>query len=180
MNCQECNERPATLHFTKVVNGEKTEVHFCEGCAQGKGEMFMFGSSPGFSVNNLLAGLFNMNAAMQKPTEEPFSSNSVLQCSKCKMTFDKFVEVGRFGCAHCYETFKDYLDPILKRVHSGNVEHHGKIPERIGEEIHVKKKILQLKAHLKELIQQEEFEKAAEIRDEVRSLEKNIKNGGGQ
>ncbi|MBM7588337.1 protein arginine kinase activator [Bacillus pakistanensis] len=180
MNCQECNERPATLRFTQVVNGEKTEVHLCEGCAQGKGEMFMFGGSPGFSVNNLLAGLFNMNAAMQKPTEEPFSSSSVLQCNKCKMTFDKFVEVGRFGCANCYETFKDYLDPILKRVHSGNVEHHGKIPQRIGGEIHVKKKILQLKAHLQELIQQEEFEKAAEIRDEVRSLEKNLKNGGGQ
>ena len=41
MICQECNQRPATLHFTKIINGEKTEVHLCEKCAQEKGEMFM-------------------------------------------------------------------------------------------------------------------------------------------
>ena len=39
MLCQECNKRPATLHFTKIVNGEKTEFHICESCAREKGEM---------------------------------------------------------------------------------------------------------------------------------------------
>ena len=28
MICQECNQRPATLHFTKIINGEKTEIIF--------------------------------------------------------------------------------------------------------------------------------------------------------
>lgn len=37
MLCQECNKRPATLHFTKIVNGEKTEFHICETCAKEKG-----------------------------------------------------------------------------------------------------------------------------------------------
>ena len=26
MICQECNQRPATLHFTKIINGEKAGV----------------------------------------------------------------------------------------------------------------------------------------------------------
>lgn len=30
MMCQECGQRPATLHFTKIVNGDKTEFHLCE------------------------------------------------------------------------------------------------------------------------------------------------------
>ena len=38
MICQECNQRPATLHFTKIINGEKEQFHFCEQCAQEKGE----------------------------------------------------------------------------------------------------------------------------------------------
>ena len=25
MICQECNKRPATLHFTKIINGEKEQ-----------------------------------------------------------------------------------------------------------------------------------------------------------
>lgn len=36
MICQECNERPASVHFTKVVNGEKTVIQLCEHCAQEK------------------------------------------------------------------------------------------------------------------------------------------------
>ncbi len=96
------------------------------------------------------------------------------------MTFDQFIKVGRFGCSHCYETFKNELNPILKRVHSGNVEHHGKVPERMGGTIHIKRKILQLKSELQRLISEEEFEKAAETRDEIRSLEKDVKNEGGE
>jgi protein arginine kinase activator len=177
--CQECNERPATLHFTKIVNGEKTEVHLCERCAQDKGEMFMFEGSPAFSVNSLLSGLLNLSPAMnQKEAEIP--AQEVLQCEKCKMTFQQFINVGRFGCANCYETFKEELTPILKRVHSGNVEHHGKVPERIGGTIHLKKKILGLKSRLQQLIQEEEFEEAAGVRDEIRSLEKEIRQEGGE
>lgn len=33
MNCEECGKRQATLHLTKIVNGEKTEYHICEQCA---------------------------------------------------------------------------------------------------------------------------------------------------
>ncbi|WP_064091188.1 UvrB/UvrC motif-containing protein [Rossellomorea aquimaris] len=180
MICQECNERPATLHFTKVVNGEKTEIHLCEQCAQDKGEMFMFDSSPGFSVNNLLAGLLNISPAFKQAKETEIPQQEIVQCEKCNMTFQQFINVGRFGCSHCYETFKDQLNPILKRVHSGNVEHHGKIPERMGGTIHVKKKILELKSDIQRLIADEEFEKAAEIRDEIRSLEKEVKEEGGE
>jgi protein arginine kinase activator len=179
MICQECNERPATLHFTKIVNGEKTEVHLCEHCAHDKGEMLMFDGSPGFSVNNLLAGLLNITPGLQQAQEAEFPKREVLQCDKCKMTFPQFVKVGRFGCSNCYETFEDHLNPILKRVHSGNIEHHGKVPERMGGTIHVKRKIANLRAELQQLINQEEFEKAAEIRDEIRSLEKKASDKGG-
>lgn len=66
MICQECNKRPATLHFTKIINGEKEQFHFCEQCAQEKGELYMFNNTSGFSINNLLAGLFNIDASIQQ------------------------------------------------------------------------------------------------------------------
>jgi protein arginine kinase activator len=180
MICQECNQRPAALHFTKIINGEKTEVHLCEKCAQEKGDMFIFSGGSGFAFNNLLAGLLNIDPSIQKQNENPFHQEEILQCNQCSMTFPQFVKVGRFGCAHCYDTFKEQLKPVLGRLHSGNWSHNGKIPKRIGGGIHLRKQIEDLKNELKESISHEEFEKAAEIRDEIRTLEKKLTGSHGE
>ncbi len=178
MLCQECNQRPAALHFTKIINGEKTEVHLCEKCAQEKGDMFMFNGGSGFAFNNLLAGLLNVDPSFQQPEANPFQQEEILQCPHCGMTFPQFLKVGQFGCANCYETFKDQLKPVLRRLQGGNLAHNGKIPKRIGGGIHLRKQIEELKNHLKDSISHEEFEKAAVIRDEIRTLEKKISEGG--
>ncbi|MCA1321942.1 UvrB/UvrC motif-containing protein [Bacillus tianshenii] len=174
MVCQECKERPATLHVTKVINGEKSEVHICEQCAQEKGNMSMFTGGSGFSLNNLIAGLLNSEQVISNKKPEEFKENKVLQCERCKMTFAQFTKIGRFGCSECYRTFEDKMQPILKRFHSGNTMHAGKIPKRIGGSMHVRKEIDTLKEELKELILQEEFESAANIRDKIRELEKKL------
>lgn len=180
MICQECNQRPATLHFTKIINGEKTEVHLCEKCAQEKGEIFLFNGGSGFTFNNLLAGLLNVDASFQQPNTNAFQQEEILQCPKCSMTFQQFIKIGHFGCDQCYETFKEQLKPVLKRLHSGNWAHNGKIPKRIGGGIYIRKEIDKLKDTLKDLITEEKFEKAAEVRDEIRSLEtKLMENKGG-
>jgi len=175
MVCQECNQRPATLHFTKIVNGQKEEFHLCEKCASEKGEMFMLANPTGFSINNILAGLFNIEPKIQQTQQKnPFEKQEVLQCDHCKMTFPQFVKTGRFGCSNCYSTFRDQLKPIYKRLHSGNSTHKGKIPKRIGGTMHIMKNIGELKLQLQDLIANEEFEKAAIIRDEIRSLDQKL------
>lgn len=182
MICSECNQRPATLHFTKIINGEKAEYHLCEKCAQEKGDMFVISGSSGYSINNLLAGLLNIDPTFQKTKQDPFQQEKIIQCDQCSMTFQQFIKIGRFGCAHCYEAFKEQLNPVLKRLHSGNSAHNGKIPARIGGTLHLRKNIEELKQTLKELISEEEFEKAAEIRDEIRLLEGRLstKHEGGK
>ncbi len=55
MLCPECGKRPATIHYTKIVNGEKSEFHLCEVCAQEKGE-HMPGFDNGFSSINFCPG----------------------------------------------------------------------------------------------------------------------------
>lgn len=176
MICQECNQRQATLHFTKIVNGEKAEVHICERCAQEKGGLF--NENMGFSINNLLAGLLNIESNFQHPKANSFPKTEELRCPHCHLSFKDFVRVGKFGCAKCCETFNKQLDPILKRVHSGNTAHIGKIPKRIGGTLHLKKQIMEMKDDLKDLIEQEEFEKAAEVRDKIRAFEKRYDSQG--
>ncbi|PLT31297.1 UvrB/UvrC motif-containing protein [Peribacillus deserti] len=181
MICEKCHERPATLHYTNVVNGKKTEVHLCETCAQEKGNKSLFNGYAGFSINDLLGGLLNGVAFQQ--SHNSVAHREELRCPKCHMIYQQFVEIGRFGCSECYSTFKNHLVPVLKRLHSGNIVHTGKIPKKAGGNISLKKRIEELKQDLKSSIDQEEFESAANIRDEIRALEKEMNNsqeGGGQ
>lgn len=170
--CSECKERPATIHFSKNINGETTEFHLCEHCAKENSDINLFNGSSAFSINNLLAGLLNIEPSFQHIKEDSYKKQQHLKCEACNMTFSQFRKLGRLGCPHCYETFKEQLQPFFKRLHGGNIEHKGKIPERIGGHFLIKKEIDLLRNNLRELIDNEEFEQAAVIRDEIRQKEK--------
>jgi protein arginine kinase activator len=164
MHCQECGQRPATVHFTKIVNGNKTETHMCEVCAKEKGE-FMGQTPNGFSINSLLSGLLNFESqGMPTPTPQ------VLRCSSCGLTFSQFSQLGRFGCSDCYAAFEPRLEPILRRIHGGT-HHSGKFPARAGVRIKQRRNIEEYRQELQLCIKQEKFEEAALLRDKIRSLE---------
>lgn len=182
MICHECKENPATVYFTKIINGEKTEISLCEKCAHEKSEMFMFGSNSNFSVNDLLSGILKFGNNYELNSSGSFENKSPIRCEQCSMTIQQFAKVGRFGCVGCYDAFSEQLKPILKRLHGGNLTHNGKIPARIGGDMHIRKQIEVLKNKLQELISREEFEEAALVRDEIREHEKEMdsKQMGGE
>ena len=180
MVCQECQERQATLHFTRIIDGEKTEVHFCDVCAQDKGDTFLLNDASSFSFNNLLAGLLNISPVVQQTNQPQLAEKDQVKCKGCQLSFTQFLKLGKFGCSQCYDSFKEQLPPIVKRLHSGNTIHPGKVPARVGGTIHVKRKITELRVTLRELIEKEEFEQAAKLRDQIRSLEKDIYEQGGE
>ncbi|WP_202081209.1 UvrB/UvrC motif-containing protein [Caldalkalibacillus salinus] len=171
MICQECGERQATLHFTKIINGEKTEFHICEVCAKEKGEVLP-GMDNSFSIHNLLSGLLNFDAT-NNSTMNPNMQQSK-QCPKCGLTYSQFSRSGRFGCSQCYKAFGERLEPLFRKVHSGNISHYGKIPRRSGSLIQMKREIQELKQQLQRAISNEEFEQAAQLRDNIRSLENKL------
>lgn len=172
MNCQECEVRPATLHFTKIINGEKTELHLCESCAREKGEIIPGGSN-GFSIQNLLSGILHFDPFQNAIGQG--QAAQVARCDTCGLTFTQFSKMGRFGCSECYKSFHHRLEPLFKRIH-GNTTHSGKVPVRAGGTITLKKDILKLKEELQKRIINEEFEKAAEVRDKIRRLEQQLNN----
>jgi protein arginine kinase activator len=164
--CQECGVRPATLHFTKIVNGEKSELHICELCAREKGELIP-GAGNGFSIHNLLSGLLDF-----EPTDTGVKP-STLRCGTCGMTYAQFGKIGRFGCSDCYRNFASRLDPLLKRVQGGKV-HVGKVPRRAGGKMRTKREIERLRRELQLSVEREDFETAAHLRDRIRELEREI------
>ena len=163
MLCENCNKKPATVHLTKILNEKKTEMHLCEQCAKLQ-EATPFDAS--FSINNFLTGL--LDSMQDSPIKVDYIQTT--KCDKCGMSYGKFKQLGRLGCAQCYNAFQEKLGPLVKRI-QGSESHIGKIPMKTGGVILIKKEIKGLKARLDEAIKREEFEQAAVLRDKIRQLE---------
>ena len=168
MLCDKCKQRPATVHFTKIINNEKYEQHLCEECSKGMPH-FSFSIDPSFSLNKILANLL---------TNDPTFSGMGLtfkseRCENCGLTYSQFAQGGKLGCSNCYEVFKDKLNPLIRRIHSSE-RHKGKVPARTGGKLRLIKEIESLKTELGNLVKNEEFEKAAEVRDRIKDLEKRL------
>lgn len=170
MYCEECQKRPANVHVTKIINGNKVEKHLCEQCAQKQQEQIGFAFLPDFSFSNFLGSMLESDGF--SPLES--ISKRDLVCDKCGMTFGQFSKSGRMGCNKCYEYFGNHLEPLIKRIH-GNIQHVGKIPRRSGQDIQLKQDITKAKLELQSAVLNEEFEKAAELRDKIKELEKRMK-----
>jgi protein arginine kinase activator len=165
MLCERCKKQPATFYVTRIVNGEKTETHLCQECAAETGHLNMV-MEPQVNFTNFLAGLLNNEMGFAPPT-----LSATTQCSNCGLTYDDFRQQGQFACSHCYEDFDEYLDALLRRI-QGSSEHTGKTPARSGGALKVQREVETLKRQLTEAVAKEEFEKAAQLRDRLRKLEK--------
>lgn len=165
MYCDECKERPATVHLTQMFNGKKVESHLCEQCAAQKGGL-MFDFSNKYSISNLLGSFFgsHYNIAEMKPNSPPAT------CPNCGMNYSDITQTGKLGCAECYSAFERELQPSLRKIH-GNRQHVGKIPARGGEKVLLNRQIQKLKQNLQQAVAGEEYEKAAEIRDRIKETE---------
>lgn len=162
MLCQNCGKNEATTHLKRIINGEKAETHLCSQCASALGYGSIF-SGFGLNLGDLFGGFFG---------ELPVSklSNRVIRCEKCGCSFDDIVKSGKIGCSDCYKTFYDKLLPSIQRIH-GKTEHQGKFPAGAGEDVRYAHKLTELKAELNKAIDEQNFEKAAMLRDEIRAME---------
>lgn len=166
MLCQECNERPATVHLKKVINDQKTQLYLCEKCALEKGEFGLGGET--FSFHNLIAGILNLSSEGEV-VNHSYPGESI--CPSCGLDFREFSQQGLFGCSDCYDQFEEHLDSLLRRIH-GSSYHKGKIPLRSGGEIRLRQEIAELRQRLQKAVEQEAFEDAAVFRDKIKDLEK--------
>lgn len=153
--------------MTKIVNGNKTETNLCEVCAQEENSIGL-GVDPNWMLQNIFAEMFNQSIAGSPQIQ--VSRAKPIQCDQCGFTDVNFSQVGKLGCPKCYEVFENKLDPVLRRVH-GLPAHTGKIPQRTGGTIGLRRQMEDLRLELQQAVAREEYEKAAEIRDKIRGLE---------
>ena len=149
MKCQNCGKNEINFHYSSNVNGCVTETHLCSECAAKQG--YDFGSI--FSSNFFGNDLFTMNLRDQLLTIPMF----------------------RFGTA----------SPFLRALQAGlpseecSCEGSCEAPVQKNPEAEVdgdmqkRREINVIKEQMRLAAEKEDFEKAAELRDQIRKLETN-------
>lgn len=171
MLCQECKKREAQVHLTQIINNEKLSLSLCKKCAAALGFHSPLDNVP-FPLAEILSGL-----AHPGPKEAQDDPADDLTCESCGLTFQEFTRQGRFGCGECYVAFRGRLEPIMRKIHGASL-HRGRHPEhsRIGDDaaaLPVREEE-RLESELGQAIEDEDFERAAELRDKLKSVREKL------
>ena len=162
MMCADCHSAKATVHFTQIVNDETETFHLCQSCAQKRG----LKTSPSGSQAPLSDFLSEMGAPIFTK-----ATNANVSCPRCGCTFRQFRKTGRLGCAHCYSTFEQEMSALLRKIHGSN-EHVGiDQQEAVGPLTTEEAQLMTLRRQLRQAVEREEYERAAELRDAITRLE---------
>ena len=159
MQCSICKEKPATVHLTQIVGEKMQKLDLCEDCAKAKG----VNDPSGFALADLMLGL----GASQEIGQAP--AGVELKCPRCGFTQADFKKSGRLGCPECYKTFSEGLSGLLKTMHKGT-HHVGKAPEALRATRENADHLKTLQKKLAKAIESENFEEAAQLRDELKQI----------
>ena len=161
MLCDVCKMNDAAVFLTQIVDGKMQKVNLCEGCSKEKGVQ----DPTGFALADLLLGI---GAA-----EEIEKGGSSTRCPVCGFTQADFKKTGRLGCSSCYVAFADGLNSLLKAMHKG-ISHVGKLPAQAQKALALSDRMKTLTENLRKAVQEENYETAAALRDEIRQLENQL------
>jgi protein arginine kinase activator len=175
MQCEICKIKPATVHLTEIVDGQRRESHLCQACAQKEGITI----KNQLSLNELLSSLI---AAHQQADEQEMDTIEK-SCPVCGMTLEMFRKNALLGCPKDYEIFDKSLQTIIEKAHNGNLIHKGKTPPGVPQQVvssdtkkdeaetKEKDEIESIKNQLDEAVRKEDYELAARLRDQLKALQ---------
>jgi protein arginine kinase activator len=165
MKCEICGLKEAVIHIRQIQKESVHEVHICEECAQEKGLIREEESE--LPVTNLLAGLID---GKELPgSVEP----GVGACPRCGLKLSDFRKTGKLGCAECFRAFEADLRSIISQM-AARPRHAGKLPLSLSGSADAPPDRAGLREELKAAVDNEDYEKAAGLRDRLRELEANV------
>lgn len=157
MDCDLCSDK-ATVFLTQLVDGQMKKMCLCEDCAKEKGVT----DPTGFALADVLLGDSGATGSSTVPSGRA--------CPECGFTLEDLKRVRRFGCATCYNTFRNEVEGMLSSMHKG-AKHVGKVPQGQMERHQRNQRLEQLRSRLDQAIAAENYEEAAGLRDEINEIE---------
>ncbi|HEY4321152.1 MAG TPA: UvrB/UvrC motif-containing protein [Gemmatimonadales bacterium] len=165
--CQACHERDAVVRLTQIVGDEVTTLHLCSKCAAERGvETDAETASP---LGAFLAAMDKGGAPLAA------AAATGEECRRCHATLEDFRASGRLGCPECWLAFERPLREMLRRLH-GATRHSGEqyiaaVNDQLSPDDRVIRDRSELREQLRLAIASEQFEQAAQLRDQLRVME---------
>lgn len=161
MLCDNCKERDAVVHLTRIVDNAVTQLHLCEKCAAAKGVETTL-AIPQHPLGDILQAVQQQGVT---------AAEDASACAFCGATARDFRATGRLGCPHCYDAMERSLRELLRRLH-GSSRHVGQRYEPpSAHDVDKPDTLHDLRDRLRRAVESEQFELAAELRDRIRVLE---------
>ncbi len=168
MKCNDC-DKTAKNQFIIVIDNKKKTLYLCNSCATERG----LSSDSAEKHSHSHEDSFGSNIVLQFAAQTEEEKNSTT-CEKCGTSYSAFKKAGRLGCGTCYTTFSDLIDDLLVKIHGSSL-HAGKTPSGLASLGKQEAEVKQLRKEMDIAISNENFEKAAKLRDQIKVLED--KNG---
>ena len=190
--CEKCNKQ-ATVHLTEISNGKRSEVHLCDGCAQEAGYV----QQSHTPINELLNQFLKAHAQVSEPqalrcsdcgmTWQEFKDTSLLGCPKDYEVFESqlkgVIEQAQQGATH--HTGKS--PKVATAAHqtggavgsagaetaSGANQAEGTSPPADPVKLR-QAELARLRNELAQAVQAESYEQAAQLRDQIKALERQV------
>ncbi|MEO0072204.1 MAG: UvrB/UvrC motif-containing protein [candidate division WOR-3 bacterium] len=162
---KECNicHKPEVFIIVNTVDreGNVQELALCKDCAQKKG------------ISEIKKIKLTPAEIIMKLQMTSDANDQKITCNFCNITWANFRTTGRLGCEHCYESFKNQLDSLIKEIHGATL-HRGKTVTSGRKTTYDRFVIKKLTKQMRQAIQNEDYEKAAVIRDQITKIKKGI------
>ncbi|MDO5707111.1 MAG: UvrB/UvrC motif-containing protein [Andreesenia angusta] len=169
MKCERCGKNEANIHMKNFINGKVTELNICDECAKSE-EIGLKDFSLETLVSDLVENFTNTDGFKSK--EEDLKV--IKRCEKCGMDYSEFRSTGYLGCDNCYSVYGKELRNILKNM-NGSSEHKGKMPKRLAFKVEDLSEIEKKELELNKAVEEENYERAACLRDEIKILKQSRK-----
>jgi len=170
MKCEKCNNNEAVFHYQSNINGEKSECHLCADCAKAEG----FGEILDYRPHNMFENFWRepFGGVLGSFFGEPFGS---LTDGFFREPFAALTD-GFFGRSLFAPTATkpDINVSVGEGENQTDSAEKGteNIPRDAGADIKKRRELHALRHQLRAAVISEEFEKAAQLRDKIRELEK--------
>ncbi|MDR0338360.1 MAG: UvrB/UvrC motif-containing protein [Planctomycetaceae bacterium] len=168
MKCQKC-EKAATFHITELTGPKPLEHHLCEEHAR----EYLNNSAEQHDTASSLTTTLSQGMAKQMSANKVAAELKELDqqtCPVCGISFYDFRSRGRLGCPNDYDCFSKQMDALIINIH-GVQEHIGKTPKHIEHQSNHRTLLIKLRRDLNEAVRLEEYERASQLRDQIKEIE---------
>lgn len=147
MNCEKCGKE-ASFHYRSNVNGKVTTLKLCAECAEKSDDVMNMDSI----FDSMYSDMFNMFGSMLTPMMNPWRGFGMQRAMSPRIHI--------------------MLEPANEVNKAAKVK--AKPEQEIDPEMSKRREINALREQMNAAVQNEEFEKAAELRDRIRELDNRV------